>query len=134
MDMLQQLHRLFAYDDWANREALASLKAISSPPPRSLSFIGYIVAAEWLWLGRLKQDKKAVVVWPELSLDQCEGRIADLQQAWQEYLKALTPTQLSQRIAYTNTNGNDMGADPSVPWYRVKGGAKHFRLWIRGRP
>lgn len=105
MEMVRHLHRLFAYDDWANREALASLKMAGTPPPRSLSFMGHIIAAEWLWLGRLKGDKKAVLVWPELPLDQCEAQIADLRRLWQDYLKGLTPAKLSQRIAYMNTKG-----------------------------
>lgn len=66
MEMTQHLRRMFAYDEWANREALASLKAAGAPPPRSLKLMAHIIAAERLWLERLKQEETAVVVWPEL--------------------------------------------------------------------
>lgn len=105
MEMLPYLRRLFAYDDWANREALASLKAAGTPSPRSLQLMAHIVAAEWLWLGRLKQDKTPVAVWPELDLQQCDAQIAELARHWQDYLGGLTGTKLAPRISYTNTKG-----------------------------
>ena len=103
--MLQRLHKLFAYDDWANRETLESLKRTGNPPPRSLRYLGHILAAEWLWLERLGQPKKAPAVWPETSLDQCEAQLADLRGTWQHYLGALTPETLAEPITYTNTKG-----------------------------
>jgi uncharacterized damage-inducible protein DinB len=105
MDMMQHLLRLFSYDDWANREALVSLKMSGTPPTRSLRFMAHIVGAEWLWLARLKREKKAVVVWPDLTLDQCEGQITDLARLWQDYLGGLTLPKLSESTAYINTQG-----------------------------
>lgn len=103
--MVQRLRRQFAYDDWANRLALTSLKLTGTPPPRALTFMGHIIATGWLWLTRLKQDQKASVLWPELTLDQCHAQIADLSRLWQDYLHGLTPAHLSQPIASTDTKG-----------------------------
>jgi uncharacterized damage-inducible protein DinB len=105
MERIEDLQRLFAYDDWANREALASLKATGGPPPQTLRLMAHIVAAEWLWLSRLQQDKKAVVVWPDLALDQCGAQLADLRQFWLHYFGGLTRSMLAQRIAYVNSKG-----------------------------
>jgi len=102
---IPDLHRLLAYDDWANREALASLKLAEGPPPRALQLMGHIVASEWLWLGRLREEKKAVTVWPDLTVEQCETQLADLQRFWFYYLEGLTPAMLAQPIAYINTKG-----------------------------
>ena len=107
MDMPLYLHRLFAYDDWANRETLRSLKVTGAPPQSSIRLLAHIIAAEWLWLGRLKQDLKPVVVWPELTLDQCEAQIAELSPVWQGYLAELTPAGLSTRIPYINSKGEN---------------------------
>jgi uncharacterized damage-inducible protein DinB len=103
--MVQRFHRLFAYDDWANREALASLKAIAAPPPPSLRFLGHIIGAEWLWLGRLRMQEKPAVVWPELALDVCAAQLADLSRAWRGYLAGLTPEALAGPTAYINSKG-----------------------------
>ena len=104
-DLLPRFRRLFTYDEWANREALASLRRAGAPPPRALKWLGHVLGAERLWLGRLQQDPKAVAVWPELTLDQCAGEIADLARLWQDYLNARTPEQLSRPIPYVNTKG-----------------------------
>jgi uncharacterized damage-inducible protein DinB len=104
MNMMEYLHKLFAYNHWANRETLTALKATGHPPPRALKIMGHVIGAERLWLGRVQQEKTGAV-WPELTLDQCDAQIADLQQLWQDYLKSLTPAKLAQPISYTNTKG-----------------------------
>jgi uncharacterized damage-inducible protein DinB len=105
MDRLAHLNRLLAYDDWANREALGSLRAAASPPPGSLRILAHIVACEWLWLGRLKQDGKPVVVWPEKTLAQCETELAELRGLWTDYLEKLKPENREERIPYLNSKG-----------------------------
>jgi uncharacterized damage-inducible protein DinB len=105
MDMKQHFYRLFAYDDWANHEALASLRATGASPPRSLRWLAHIIAAEWLWLSRLKQEPSPVPVWPEWTLEQCEAQMADLPRAWKKYLDGLTPESLAQPMTYTNSKG-----------------------------
>ena len=105
METLAHLHRLLSYDDWANREALASLMAAGGPPAGSLRFLAHIVACEWLWLGRLKQDRKPVVVWPEKTLGECEAELDQLARLWKDYLEKLTPARLEERIPYLNSKG-----------------------------
>lgn len=105
MDFLGHLRRLFAYDDWANREALTSLQAADAPPARSRKLLAHIIAAELLWLGRLVGDNEPVVVWPELSLEQCEVRLAELPGLWRSYLGDMDAAQLSRRVAYVNSKG-----------------------------
>jgi len=103
--MLQRLTRWFDYNDWANREALASLKKAGAPPQRALKIMAHIIAAEWLWMARLKKEKQPMAVWPELNLEQCDAQMAELPLRWQNYLNKLTLEQLSQPINYTNTKG-----------------------------
>jgi uncharacterized damage-inducible protein DinB len=105
MEIVRHLLRLFAYDEWANRESLASLKAAEAPPARALRFMGHIIGAEWLWLGRLNQNRASLPVWPDLTLEQCEAQMPDLARRWHDFLDALTPAELSRRVEYTNTKG-----------------------------
>ncbi len=98
------LKRFLAYDDWANRETLAALEAIESPPPRSVRLLGHIVGAEQLWYGRLLREEPGPV-WPELSLAECRGAFDELSRLWAEYLRALTPAGLGQIVAYVNSKG-----------------------------
>ncbi len=105
MSGLERLRRLFSYDDWANRETLASLEKAGSPPPRSQRFLSHIVGAEWLWLGRLRREKKVLAVWPELTLEECRSQIEELSRLWREYLAALDREKLSESTAYVNSKG-----------------------------
>jgi uncharacterized damage-inducible protein DinB len=104
MDLLAYLHRLFDYNHWANQEVLANLDKTQPVPERSRKFIAHIVAAEWLWLRRLKEGKQ-MSVWPDLSLRECESEVQALDAAWHSYLGSLNAQQLEQKISYTNSIG-----------------------------
>lgn len=102
---IEYLRKLFAYDDWANREALASLKAAGTAPERSLKLMAHIVAVQWLWMGRILRDRKPVAVWPELGLEECAAQLDALARAWPAYIEGLTPPALAQPLQYTNSKG-----------------------------
>ncbi len=102
MELINYLRRQFAYNEWANREVLAVVKA---PEARSLQLLGHILSAERLWLERLTQKPQSSPVWPEFGADQCAGQIAELGRLWREYLGQLSPTGLSAKISYKNSKG-----------------------------
>jgi uncharacterized damage-inducible protein DinB len=104
MDLVAKLQKQFDYDAWANEETLASLRA-GTPPPRSLRYMAHIVAAEWLWIGRLKQWKQAFPVWPEWTWEQCDAQAGKLTPLWKEYLRGMRPAALDQAASYTNSKG-----------------------------
>lgn len=103
--LLEELRRLFRYDEWANREVITVLRGLSAPPPRSLKVLAHIVGAEQLWLDRLKQQPQSMPVWPELTLDQTEDAQDALTQRWAAYFGGLTATALHRPMSYTNTRG-----------------------------
>ena len=105
MDIVDYLHRLFAYDDWANREVLSSLRTAPNPPPQSLKLTAHILSAEGLWLARLKQQKPALSVWPELVLAQCKAEADMLGASWRSYLEECREADLSHQIRYVNSKG-----------------------------
>jgi uncharacterized damage-inducible protein DinB len=104
MELLDYLLRVFNYNQWANCETLAGLRAVENPPARSRKFIAHIAAAEWLWLHRLKTGKQ-MAVWPELTLAECESEFRELESAWRAYLTGLRGQDLAQEISYTNSIG-----------------------------
>ncbi len=102
---MPDLDRLFRYDAWANREALASLR-VPPPPPRGLKLMGHIVGAEALWHARLTGARAPLPVWPDLRIGQTETWLDDLAGTWTRYLAGVLPARLGERIAYTNTKGD----------------------------
>ena len=107
MDAIENYRRLFAYDDWANREAAKSLRAAAlGPPGRALGLLGHIAGAEWQWLRRLGAPGRQAAVWPAYTLDDCEAEFSGLAQAWQRYLGSLPDEAgLEATVAYLNSKG-----------------------------
>lgn len=105
MDHIACIKRLFEYNHWANREALAAINQADVPPETSMRLIGHIIAAERLWLNRLNGDSDPVIVWPDLSIDECEAQIGFLQKMWESYLSDLSDEKFARSIQYTNSKG-----------------------------
>jgi uncharacterized damage-inducible protein DinB len=93
------LHRLFAYDSWANREEVRHLRALAAPPPRAVRILAHIVGTEWLWLGRLRGDPKPAIVWPDLTLDQIARQIEELAPEWPKHFGS------TDVVEYVNSKG-----------------------------
>ena len=103
--MLVHLKRLFAYDAWANQEVLDNLKSISgTSPPKALKLHGHILGVEALWLERLQQ-RKTGLVWPDLTLEQCQKQADVLIADWRFFLSEMKESGLDSGISYTNSKG-----------------------------
>ncbi|HEV7515522.1 MAG TPA: DinB family protein [Thermoanaerobaculia bacterium] len=105
MELRAHFRRLFVYDDWANREVLAALKRAEVVPPKALRWLAHILAAERLWLNRLRADPSPVVVWPDLTLDLCAAEIEALVGLYRTYLDGLTGEGLAASVTYVNSQG-----------------------------
>jgi uncharacterized damage-inducible protein DinB len=103
--MIDHIKRLFSYDDWANREVLAALKAAGTPPARSVTWLAHIIAAETVWFDRLLMQKQTLPVWPQFTLEQCRTEIEKLAGLWKTYLSSLGEAGLSAPLNYQNTKG-----------------------------
>ena len=111
MNLADYLRRQFAYDEWANREVLKAIRSAGGENQpankRSLQLMSHIMAAERLWLDRLKQKPQSVPVWPEPDLAQCEAQAAELGGLWLAFLDLITAGDVSQSITYKNTKGEE---------------------------
>ena len=107
MNLADYLRRQFAYDEWANREVLQAIRSQGANDKRSLQLMSHILAAELVWLERLKQQPQSVPVWPEPDLAQCEAQAAKLGGMWLEFLDLITAGDVSQSISYKNSKGEE---------------------------
>lgn len=105
MNLADHLRRQFTYDAWANQEVVATIRTSTGDSTRTLQLMCHILAAERVWLERLKQVPQSVPVWPEPDLARCEAEASELTRLWSEYLELATSADLSQSISYKNSKG-----------------------------
>ncbi len=105
MNVADYLRRQFAYDAWANQEVLKAIRTAGDENSRSLQLISHILAAERVWLERLKQQPQSVPVWPEPNLAQCEEEASVLGELWFQFLDLITAGDVAQTISYKNSKG-----------------------------
>jgi uncharacterized damage-inducible protein DinB len=100
--------RMFAYDDWANRECLTSMRA-ASVSTETVARMAHTLSAEKLWLERILRQPQSTPVWPAATIDACLALAAELSSAWQSYLARLgnqfAPGSLQDIVEYRNSKG-----------------------------
>lgn len=105
MELIEHFRRQFVYDEWANREVLAGLRASAGGTTGPLKLLAHVVSAERLWLERIRKQPQSMPVWPELTFGSCEAEINSLAKLWDEYLRQSTSATLSEEIEYSNSKG-----------------------------
>ena len=102
---LSHFRHLLSYDDWANREVLSGLQRVEIAPPKSVKLLAHIVAAERLWLARMKYEHQPLPVWPDFSIRESAAEVAAMPPRWREFLDNLPPQGLAAEITYKNSKG-----------------------------
>jgi uncharacterized damage-inducible protein DinB len=101
--------RMFAYDDWANRECLAAMRAAESVPVDTIRRMAHILSAQKLWLDRILKQTQSMPVWPSSTIGDCMALADEMSSAWQLYLRRLgnqfAPGSLDDKIVYRNSKG-----------------------------
>jgi len=104
--MTDHFLQLLSYDDWANREAAASVeRAGARAPEKARKVLAHIIGAHWVWYGRVREDGAKLAVWPELSPAECVEHSQRLRAAWGELLASLGEDGLAQLVNYKNSKG-----------------------------
>ena len=96
---------LFAYDTWANRETLLSLRPAADAAPKAVRLLAHIAASEHLWLARIHGRASPVAVWPELTVEDSARLFIDAAEQWRAYLETLDADEASRQVAYVNSRG-----------------------------
>jgi uncharacterized damage-inducible protein DinB len=111
LNALDSLRRQLTWSDWANREALRSMREAGDAVPEARRLLSHVLGAERVWLARLHGEPSPLPVWPELTLDACEALLPELRRAWGKLLEADDATMLLRRVTYRNTKGEQYTSD-----------------------
>ena len=103
MGDLAEIRRLYHWGHWANEETLSSLRRTT--PASGVRWLAHIVAAELLWLARLRDEAPPLPVWPDFDLDDTARRLAQSRRVWTAHLESLTGEDLSDSVGYRNSKG-----------------------------
>lgn len=108
MESVDSLRRLFAYDYWANQEALRSIATLPAAGERALKVAGHIVGAQRVWLARLEaSDSPSPAPWPSLGAEGASVAISELHQRWNSFLGSLSSERLDEDLVYRNSKGEE---------------------------
>lgn len=105
MSHLTYIRRLYAYNDWANRRALESMRQGVHSDELTLNRMAHILAAEVTWYSRLNDEPAWLEVWPALSMEQIEAQIDTMKDKWTAFLNTLDEEDLTGVIEYQNSRG-----------------------------
>jgi uncharacterized damage-inducible protein DinB len=107
MSLTTHFRRLFAYEAWANRGALASVIAAKNPDDQPHRLMSHVVAANDIWFARLTGDSTdGIDVFPFMMTDELEAAFEDLAQRWPRYLAEMTDELLEAPVSFTDLRGN----------------------------
>lgn len=99
------LQRLYDHLRWADERVQASLTDAVNPPPQTLDLFAHVVAAEHVWLSRMRGKKPEVAVWPKLSLAQCLELGTRNANEFSALVESLDEVALDGAVTYRNTAG-----------------------------
>lgn len=105
--------RMFAYDDWANRECLVAIRSAVSVSATGFSDstgrMAHILSAQKLWFERILKERQSMPVWPSLTIEDCMALADEMSAAWRNYLARLgnqfAPGSLDDKVEYRNSKG-----------------------------
>lgn len=103
--MLTTLRRLRDHFEWAEEQALQSLRRAAAPPADAVRAYAHTIAAAELWLARIEGREATLPVWPELDLDGCELTSLEIHQRLNRFLDNVTVPELDRVVAYRTTTG-----------------------------
>ncbi|WP_276368017.1 DinB family protein [Chryseolinea sp. H1M3-3] len=93
--------KLYQYNAWSNKRVLNCLKRQNVVDEKILTLMGHIVAAQFLWLHRIKGlPPPDVKLWGNYSLDQLLVMAEDAGTRWLEFVESTD--NFDRELTYTN--------------------------------
>lgn len=97
--------KLYQYNAWANNRVLNALTRQQMASEKVLSIMGHIVAAQFLWLHRIKGLPPAdVKLWGEYTLQQLVQMAEDVGRLWLEFIEGTA--DFNRELTYLNYTGD----------------------------
>lgn len=152
--MAHPLAKLVAHLGWADDRVLAALRSATTPDAACLELFAHVLAAEHVWLARLKGETPRHPVWPTLTLEACAELVQANQRELTATVDALAPADMARGLTYRNSAGQEFTSSiedillhvclhgayhrGQIAWALRKGGGvpmpTDFIAFVRGAP
>jgi uncharacterized damage-inducible protein DinB len=97
--------KLYQYNAWSNKRVLGCLTRQNVRDEKILSIMGHIVAAQFLWLHRIKGLPPAnVKLWGDYTLEQVVSMGDEAGRLWLEFVESTD--DFNREMTYTNYVGD----------------------------
>ncbi len=103
--MTAPVRLLFDHLAWADRRTLGALESAPEVPERAVGLFAHVLAAEHVWLSRIRGEEPALPVWPSLDLPACTALAGANADGFSALLDSLDAEGLERRVAYRNSAG-----------------------------
>jgi uncharacterized damage-inducible protein DinB len=100
---MRHLRRLLEHLEWADRRVLDSLAATA--PARAIELYAHIVAAEHVWLARIRGRQAKVAVWPSLTREECAKLARENEADFRALLAETDDAGFAREVDYVNSAG-----------------------------
>ena len=93
--------KLYQYNAWSNKRVLTCIKRQTVGDEKILTIMGHIVAAQFLWLHRIKGlPPPDVKLWGSYTLDQLLGMAEEAGQKWIDFVESTE--NFDRELTYRN--------------------------------
>jgi uncharacterized damage-inducible protein DinB len=103
----RELVQLFAFDRWANRETLSSLRSLIDPPGELLDLTWHVFAATDNWLARIDGATPfESLTWGDAhTVDDVEAYASKLEPRTRAFIESISDARLAEEFDYENSSG-----------------------------
>lgn len=105
--MIAYIKRLFAHAQWADARTLQSIVESQHLPAHALELFAHIVAAEHVWLNRMREMESRHLVWPTLSIAECDALMHENHAGYSALLDGMDDVALAKTVVYRNSTGRE---------------------------
>jgi len=97
--------KLYQFNAWANKRVLGTMTNQRVNDQKILSIMGHVVAAQFLWLNRIRGlPAPAVKLWDDYDLDQLNAMAAEAGRLWLEFVEKTD--DFDRELEYNNYVGD----------------------------
>jgi uncharacterized damage-inducible protein DinB len=100
------IKKLYAYNDWANKELLKCLSSQNVQDEFCLKMFSHVINAQFIWHRRMSEENNDYKIWDVWSFEQMQTALADNLTRWQVYFDKLNDVELERVFSYKNSAGD----------------------------